>query len=139
FAVIFLWTPPHFWALALWRARDYRDVSVPMLPVVAGDAATRRQILAYTVILAPVAIGAAFTEAGGPIYFVVATLASLRFLVDALAIVRRDEATAMADKWRAEKRLFGFSIYYLFALFLAFILDAVLVVLAGPVGWPVLF
>ncbi|MEM1300032.1 MAG: heme o synthase, partial [Pseudomonadota bacterium] len=79
FMVIFLWTPPHFWALALFRNGDYERVGVPMMPVVAGDRATRRQIFAYAAILVPVAILPAFTVAGGPIYLVVATLASLRF------------------------------------------------------------
>ncbi|MEM9781997.1 MAG: heme o synthase [Pseudomonadota bacterium] len=139
FLIIFLWTPPHFWALAVWRARDYGGVGVPMLPVVAGDRATRRQIVVYTAILLPVALAAAFTEAGGPIYFATALVFSLRFLSDAIALGMRDEPTAEADGFRAEKRLFGFSILYLFALFLAFMLDAALIALIGPIGWPVLF
>jgi len=141
FAIVFLWTPPHFWALALWRARDYRSVSVPMLPVVAGDAATRRQIAVYALILAPVAVLAAFTEAGGPLYFAAATVMSVRFAADAIALARRDEATAEGDGWRAEKRLFGFSIVYLFVLFAAFMLDAALASALGALGvtlaWPV--
>ncbi|MEM6972408.1 MAG: heme o synthase [Pseudomonadota bacterium] len=139
FLIIFLWTPPHFWALALWRARDYGGVGVPMLPVVAGDRATRRQIVLYSALLLPVAVAAAFTEAGGPIYLATATLFSLRFLGDAIVLARRDDAAAESDRYKVEKRLFGFSILYLFALFLAFMLDAALLAVTGPFGWPVLF
>ncbi|NIP18751.1 MAG: protoheme IX farnesyltransferase, partial [Xanthomonadales bacterium] len=66
FLVIFLWTPPHFWALALFRNDDYADARVPMLPVVAGTRVTRNQILAYSLILAPAAVLPAFTQIGGP-------------------------------------------------------------------------
>jgi protoheme IX farnesyltransferase len=140
FAVVFLWTPPHFWALALWKAREYRDVSVPMLPVVAGERATRRQILGYTALLAPVAVLTAFTEAGGPVTFATAALMSLRFLAGAWAIFRRGETEALADGYRVEKKLFGFSILYLFAFFAAVILDAAMEALAGEaLAWPILF
>ncbi|MEL7348486.1 MAG: UbiA family prenyltransferase, partial [Pseudomonadota bacterium] len=139
FAVIFLWTPPHFWALALWRAREYRQVSVPMLPVVAGERATRRQILAYTLVLSPVAVALAFTEAGGPFTLAASLVLSLRFVQGALAIVRRDEGAAQADGYRTEKRVFGFSIVYLFAIFAALIADAGLAAMIGPLDWPVLF
>ncbi|MEM6356718.1 MAG: heme o synthase [Pseudomonadota bacterium] len=143
FLVIFLWTPPHFWALALWRCRDYAGVSVPMLPVVAGDAATRRQILGYTVAMVPVALLPAVTVAGGPIYTAVAVYVSAIFLRDAWRVARRSEAVAEADKFRAEKRLFGFSIVFLFALFGGFIADALLRAGLGFAGiefyWPVWF
>ncbi|MEM6943473.1 MAG: heme o synthase [Pseudomonadota bacterium] len=143
FLIIFLWTPPHFWALALWRCRDYAGVSVPMLPVVAGDAATRRQILLYTILMVPVTISPAFTEAGGPIYAAVAVYVSAVFLRDALRVARRTEAMAEADRYAAEKRLFGFSIVFLFALFGAFIADAALRVALAAAGvtaaWPVWF
>ena len=137
FLVIFLWTPPHFWALALFRARDYRTVSVPMLPVVAGDAETRRQVWLYSLLLAPVAVAPAFTVAGGPVYLAVALWINARFLSRAWAVRRRDEAAAVADGFRAEKRLFGASIVYLFALFGAFIADAALRAVVGDFGWPI--
>ncbi|MEM6487102.1 MAG: heme o synthase [Pseudomonadota bacterium] len=137
FAVIFLWTPPHFWALALWRARDYRAVSVPMMPVVAGDPATRRQILIYTLVLTPVPVLVAFSEAGGPVALVAALVMGLRFLGDALRVARRSAADAEADEFGAEKRMFGASLVYLFALFAALIVDAAIVAVAGPIGWPV--
>lgn len=137
FMVIFLWTPPHFWALALFRNADYERVGVPMMPVVAGQASTRRQIFWYAAILVPVAILPAFTAAGGPIYFVVATLASLRFAYDAWRVSLRTAEMADADRFAAEKRLFGTSIIYLFAVFGALIADAIVRVVAGPFGWPV--
>ena len=139
FLVIFLWTPPHFWALALFRNGDYARVGVPMMPVVAGEAATRRQIFWYAAVLVPVAIAPAFTVAGGPIYFAVATAASLKFLAEAWAVSRRAEAAAKNDAYRAEKKLFGTSIVYLFAVFGALILDALLRAMTGPLGWPVWF
>ncbi len=136
FLVIFLWTPPHFWALALFRNDDYARVGVPMLPVVAGETATRRQIWAYTLLLTPVAILPAFTVMGGPIYLAVSLWVSYRFVTGAFAVWRRDAAEARADGYRAEKRLFGVSIVYLFALFGALIAEALLAVLVGDFGWP---
>ncbi len=136
FLVIFLWTPPHFWALALFRNADYERVGVPMMPVVAGEASTRRQILIYALLLVPVTILPAFTTAGGPIYLVVSTVACAVFLRGAWRVARGgDEATA--DDYRAEKRLFGVSIVFLFAVFGALILDALLRAVAGPFAWPV--
>ena len=135
FLVIFLWTPPHFWALALFRNGDYERVGVPMLPVVAGEATTRRQIFIYALILLPVAIAPAFTVAGGPIYLVVATVASARFVWDAWKVSQREDGNA--DDYRAEKKLFGTSIVYLFAVFGALMGDALVRALFGPFGWPV--
>jgi protoheme IX farnesyltransferase len=111
-AIIFFWTPPHFWALSLTTNDDYRRAGVPMLPVTAGEAATGRQILFYSLILVPLAVAPAFTGLGGPIYLAVAAIGGSIFL--ALA----------ARLWRAQakpdaKRLFAFSILYLFLLFAA--------------------
>ncbi len=137
FLVIFLWTPPHFWALALFRNGDYARVGVPMMPVVAGEASTRRQIFLYAAVLFPVTVLPAFTSAGGPIYLTVAVLAGGKFLLDAWRVSRRTGRET--DAYAAEKRLFGTSIVYLFAIFGAFILDALLRAVAGPLGWPVWF
>ena len=126
FLVIFLWTPPHFWALALFRNEDYRLAGVPMMPVVAGEAATRRQILAYALVLVPVSLAPVLTVAGGPVYLAVALAANVAFLRAAWTVARRDPDAAAADRYRAEKRLFGVSILYLFALFGGFIGDAAL-------------
>jgi protoheme IX farnesyltransferase len=138
FAVIFLWTPPHFWALALFRNEDYARVGVPMLPVVAGEAATRRQIWLYSLVLAPMPVALAFTTAGGPLTLLVALWANVRFLEGAWRVSGRGQAGAVADGYRAEKKLFGVSIVYLFAIFGAVIADGLLRALTGWAGWPVL-
>jgi len=139
FLVIFLWTPPHFWALALFRNDDYARVGVPMMPVVAGEPSTRRQIWLYTLLLTPFALAPAFTVAGGPVSFAVALTASAAFLRGAWIVSRRSRAEAEADRYRAEKKLFGVSIAYLFALFAAFIADAAADAFLGAGAWPVWF
>ena len=139
FLVIFIWTPPHFWALALFRNQDYARVGVPMMPVVAGEASTRRQIWLYTLALVPVSIAPAFTVAGGPVYLAVALVANIAFLNCAWRVARRGQDVAAADDYRAEKKMFGVSILYLFALFSAFIVEALLGAVAGGFGWPVWF
>jgi len=126
FALIFMWTPPHFWALALFMKSDYDDAGVPMLTVTHGRAATRRHILAYTVLLAPVAVGLAFTSIGGPVYLAVALALNAWFLAGALRLWRRDETCAEADSYGAEKRFFRFSLYYLFLHFGALLAQAAL-------------
>src|SRR6056297_1232101 len=123
FALILMWTPPHFWALALFMRSDYDDAGVPMLTVTHGRPATRRHILGYTVLLAPVSLGLAFTPIGGPVYLVVALVLNAWFLKGAVAIWRRDEGMAEADKYRAEKDFFRFSLYYLFLHFGALLID----------------
>jgi protoheme IX farnesyltransferase len=114
FAIIFMWTPPHFWALALFRAGDYERAGVPMLPVVAGDKETRRQILIYSALLVPLAVAPAVVGLGGATYAVVATVLGGVFLSLAVGLWRADEE---AGRIRIAKRLFGFSILYLFGLF----------------------
>jgi len=126
FALIFMWTPPHFWALALFMRSDYDDAGVPMLTVTHGRAATRRHVLAYTVALAVLSVGAAAAGLGGPVYLVTAVAANLWFIRGALAIARRDEAAAEADRYAAEKAFFRFSLSYLFVLFGALLADAAL-------------
>ena len=126
FALIFMWTPPHFWALALFTRGDYDRAGVPMLTVTHGRRATRRHILAYTVLLAALAVGAGFSGLGGPLYLGVAVTFNALFLRDALAIWRRDDAAAEADGYRIEKRAFRLSIWYLFAHFAAILAQAVL-------------
>ncbi len=137
FLVIFIWTPPHFWALALFRNEDYARVGVPMMPVVAGEPSTRRQIWLYTLVLVPVSVAPAFTVAGGPVYLAVALAANAAFLLGAWRVSRRGQDAAVADGYQAEKRLFGVSILYLFALFSAFIADSALEAVTGGFGWPV--
>jgi len=139
FLVIFVWTPPHFWALALFRSKDYARAGVPMMPVVAGEASTRRQIWLYSLVLVAVSIAPAFTVAGGPVYLAVALVANLAFLRGAWRVSRRGQEMAVADGYRAERRLFWVSIVYLFALFSAFIAEAALGAMIGPFDWPVWF
>jgi len=125
FLIIFFWTPPHFWALSLYRTEDYVRAGVPMLPVVAGRSETRRQILLYTLLLAP--LGAAPWFLG---------YASLRYGVAALAIGAVMIALALSVRVeefgnKASKRLFGFSILYLFLLFAMLLADRMLAALPG--------
>ena len=126
FALIFMWTPPHFWALALFMRTDYDDAGVPMLTVTHGRRATRRHILAYTVLLAPAALALATTDVAGPVYILVAIAMNAWFLKGAVQIWRRDEAMAEADNFAVEKKFFRFSLLYLFAHFGALLIDALL-------------
>ncbi len=114
FLIIFMWTPPHFWALALYRCRDYERVGVPMLPVVAGLPETRRQIMIYSLLFVPTAISPWFIGLGGPVYLAVSSVLGVIFLWLAYDVTRVTEGRE-AD--RVAKRLFLFSILYLFALF----------------------
>jgi protoheme IX farnesyltransferase len=126
FALIFMWTPPHFWALALFMKDDYSNAGVPMLTVTHGRKATRAHVLVYTILLAPVALAAAFTSIGGPVYLAISAALNAGFLYGAWRIWRRDEAAAEADAYRVEKQVFRFSLYYLFLHFGAFLLEAAL-------------
>ena len=114
FAIIFLWTPPHFWALALYRCRDYEKVGVPMLPVVAGPTETRRQIWLYSLVFVPTAIAPYFIGLGGLTYLAVSSIMGAMFLKYAADVKRITEGR---EGDAAAKKLFGFSILYLFALF----------------------
>ncbi|GAB5445237.1 heme o synthase [Gymnodinialimonas sp.] len=125
FGLIFMWTPPHFWALALFLKKDYNNAGVPMLTVTHGRAETRKQILIYTVLLVPVALGLVLTEVAGPVYLVTALACNAIFLKGAYDIWRRDEAMAEADDYKVEKRVFKFSLLYLFLHFGALLLDAI--------------
>ncbi len=131
FALIFFWTPPHFWALALFMKDDYSRAGVPMLTVTHGRRATRAQVLAYTVALAAVAAGAAALGLGGPVFLAAAVVLNALFLRGAWTIWRRDEAAAEADGYAAEKRFFRFSLLYLFLLFGALLADRALAALGG--------
>lgn len=114
FSIIFLWTPPHFWALALLKSADYRRVGVPMLPVVAGDDATRRQILLYTLILAPAGLLPFLMGFGGVTYAAVALVTGAMMIAYAWRVFRVREGDAAR---KACVKLFTFSILYLFLLF----------------------
>jgi protoheme IX farnesyltransferase len=124
FGLIFMWTPPHFWALALFMKSDYHKADVPMLTVTHGRAETRKQILIYTILLVPVALGLAFTSVGGPVYLATAVVLNAIFVKGAWDIWRRDEAVAEADEYAVEKKVFRFSLFYLFLHFGALLADA---------------
>lgn len=126
FAIVFMWTPPHFWALALFMKEDYHKAGVPMLTVTHGRKATRSHILVYTILLAPVALAAAFTSIGGPVYLAISVALNAGFLWGAWRIWQRDEAAAESDNYRVEKAFFRFSLYYLFLHFGAFLLQVAL-------------
>ncbi|MWD27664.1 protoheme IX farnesyltransferase [Aquicoccus sp. SCR17] len=124
FCITFLWTPPHFWALALFMKSDYDDAGVPMLTVTHGRRATRFQILAYTVLLAVFTVAIGFTAIGGPVYLAVAVVLNALFLKGAWTIWRRDDAACDADSHAVERRFFKLSLIYLFLHFGAILAEA---------------
>jgi protoheme IX farnesyltransferase len=124
FAIIFMWTPPHFWALALFVKTDYANVGIPMMPVVKGETSTRRQILIYAALLVPIAAAPWFIGGTSFVYGVASLALSLAFLALSVPVAFRQTGTN--DTMKPEKRLFAFSIIYLFALFAALVADRVL-------------
>ncbi|MEL7545717.1 MAG: heme o synthase [Pseudomonadota bacterium] len=119
FAIIFFWTPPHFWALSLLAKKDYAEANVPMLPVTHGAQSTRRHVFVYTLVLIPVAMAPVVTGLGGAIYAVIAAGANAVFLWQAFKLLRSQagEDTAGASDRKIALSTFGFSIGYLFLLF----------------------
>ena len=114
FALIFFWTPPHFWALALFRNSDYKRAGVPMLPVISGIRATKKQILAYTVIVCLLALLPYLLHMGGLFYLGCAAVLNVLFLRCAIRVFRADEADH-----KPARQMFAFSIFYLFGIFAA--------------------
>jgi protoheme IX farnesyltransferase len=131
FLIIFFWTPPHFWALALFRSDDYARAGIPMLPVVAGPDATRLQILLYTIVLVGVALAPWLLGYFDAVYGVVSLLLGAGMLWLAIEIYRKRERSASL---RATRRMFAFSILYLFALF-AVLGGEVVVRMIAPAIW----
>jgi heme o synthase len=123
FLLIFMWTPPHFWALALFREGDYESAGVPMLPNVAGRAETKKQILMYTLLIAPTTVLPLLTGTAGYLYACVAPLLTLKFIMDAWSVYRAPER-AIEDRFA--KKLFGFSIVWLFAVFALILIERIL-------------
>ena len=124
FALIFMWTPPHFWALALFLGDDYDNADVPMLTVTHGRRTTRVYILVYTVLLALIAVGTGFSAIGGAVYLGTAIVLNLWFVIGAVKIWRRSEADSAADQFLVERKFFKLSLFYLFALFVAILIEA---------------
>ena len=135
FALIFIWTPPHFWALALFTKSDYDNASVPMLTVTHGGKATRAHILAYTALLAVLALAMCFTDLGGPVFILTAIIFNALFLTGAIAIWKRDEMQSEDDNFLAERKFFKLSLFYLFVLFGAIVIDRGLIG-SGLLGSP---
>jgi len=128
FLIVFYWTPPHFWALALYRCEDYVRAGLPMMPVVKGKAHTRKEIFAYTIGLFFAGIAPAFVGLGGPLYLAVAALFSGWMVVDAFAVLREKDEV----REPAARRLFGVSIFYLFVLFATLIVERLMGI--APLG-----
>jgi protoheme IX farnesyltransferase len=125
FAIVFFWTPPHFWSLALWANEDYRRAGVPMLPVVAGARETRRQIVLYTLVLLPLSLAPWLIGFSGPIYGVSALVLGGGFLASVWRVARdrQDETGVSLTGDAPAKAAFRYSILYLFALFAALAVD----------------
>ena len=124
FLIIFMWTPPHFWALALFVKTDYANVGIPMMPVVKGERSTRRQILIYAVLLVPIAAAPWFIGGTSYVYGVASLALTFAFLALSFPVAFRQAGEY--DTMKPEKRLFAFSIVYLFALFAALVVDRML-------------
>ena len=119
FALIFFWTPPHFWALALYRCGDYAKAGIPMLPVVRGARYTKLQMLSYTIFLLPLSLAPVAIDLAGAVYGVIALVMSLTFIGHALRVLK-------SEGEKAPRAMFFFSLLYLFSLFAGLLLDRVL-------------
>ncbi len=117
FAIIFFWTPPHFWALSLFANEDYKRANVPMLPVVCGEKTTKIQMILYCIILVPLAIAPYWLGAAGIGYGITAFVLSVFFLYTSLRVL-------LDNGLKSAKLMFGYSVFYLFALFLGLMIDA---------------
>ena len=129
FLIIFVWTPPHFWALALYRMRDYGRVGVPMMPNVSGPQTTKLQILIYSVLLAPLGVAPYFIGLGGLTYLATSAVGGAVFVWYAWKLFQIREDGREADA--AARSLFGFSILYLFALFLVLLAEHTIRIVMG--------
>jgi protoheme IX farnesyltransferase len=129
FLIIFMWTPPHFWSLALYRAGDYAKAGVPMLPVVAGKTETRRQILIYTLLLVPLSFTPLVLGMAGMAYGAVVSVMGACFLLLAIRVLRERGG-------RAARHMFRFSILYLFLLFAALIIERASATAFAHLGGP---
>ena len=127
FLIIFVWTPPHFWALALVKSKDYARAGVPMLPVVAGEIETRRQILIYACVLMPIGMSPSLLGYVGPVYLAISTIFGAVMVWLAYDLFRKREGEAAR---KASYRLFGISIVYLFVLFVALLVEEIAPILA---------
>lgn len=118
FLLIFVWTPPHFWALALYKNEDYKRAGIPMLPVIAGERETKKQMLLYTLLLTPLALAPYFMGMTGLVYLVGAVILQGLFLLNAVRVWRE-------SGYKYARVMFGYSIFYLFALFGLMMVDKI--------------
>lgn len=121
FAIIFMWTPPHFWALALYRSGDYEKAGVPMLPVVSGARETKKQILIYSILLVPLTLAPVFTGMAGAIYGTAAVLLGIALMRHSILVWRMDDRND--DPASKARPMFFFTIFYLFLIFVALMID----------------
>ncbi|CDZ31387.1 Protoheme IX farnesyltransferase [Neorhizobium galegae bv. officinalis] len=131
FLIIFLWTPAHFWALALFKMRDYGSVGVPMMPNVAGEASTKNQIIVYAVLTAVIAVAPTLTGLAGLGYGIFAALLGAIFVICSIAVRRMPDGD---EKMMPAKKMFAYSIFYLFAIFSGLLADRLLAGLPNLVG-----
>jgi protoheme IX farnesyltransferase len=123
FLIIFLWTPAHFWALALFKMRDYGSVGVPMMPNVAGEASTKNQMIVYAVLTAVIAVAPTFTGLAGLGYGIFAAVLGAIFVICSIAVRRMPDGD---EKMMPAKKMFAYSIIYLFAIFSGLLADRLL-------------
>nr|WP_272211855.1 heme o synthase [Marinicella sp. W31]MDC2877744.1 heme o synthase [Marinicella sp. W31] len=128
FSITFLWTPPHFWALALFKMRDYADVGIPMMPNVAGEKSTKNQMVVYAVLTAIAGVAPALTGLASPVYAVFAGAMGACFVYASLKVRAMPEGD---ERMVPAKKMFGFSIFYLFAIFAALIADRAFFMMFG--------
>ncbi|HVK90753.1 MAG TPA: heme o synthase [Mycoplana sp.] len=132
FLITFLWTPPHFWALALFKMRDYDAVGVPMLPNVAGEKATKQQILIYAVLTAVISVVPTWLGFASLGYGIFAAALGLAFVWYSIGVLRMPEADRVMVP---AKKLFGYSIFYLFAIFSGLMIDHAVMAAGWAAGW----
>ena len=126
FILIFLWTPPHFWSLALYSNDDYQKAGLPMLPVTRGSACTRRHILYYCLSLLPISLILSFSSIGGPVTALFAIITNFVFIRGAFKLYYRNDTVANLDGYAAEKQFFKLSLLFLFVLFSSLVVDAMI-------------
>ena len=123
FIIIFVWTPSHFWALSLYKSEDYKKAKIPMLPVISGIQTTKLNIFIYSLILFPIAISPFFFDFSGFVYFVISTILSGYYIFISYKLLKEKDSV---NEKKLSKKLFGYSILYLFVIFTSILIDSVL-------------
>ncbi|MAJ23658.1 MAG: protoheme IX farnesyltransferase [Candidatus Pelagibacter sp. TMED64] len=123
FLIIFIWTPSHFWALSLYKSDDYRKANIPMLPIVSGVLKTKYNIFIYALLLYPISLAPYFLNYSGTVYFLVSLISSSYYLFICFKLMR--EKNSSKEK-KLSQHIFGYSIFYLFIIFTAILVDALI-------------